>query len=180
MKNVHVLPTEKPSRLYSWEELRIGDSVIRPTHLGMFNQYIYITDDSEIKVGDLCLVLSSKKEYLIEKYSFHSDCIIAKKIILTTDPDLIAYGVQSIDDEFLEWFVKNQSCESVQVEKVEGRYVDYRGNVHTPISYEIIIPKEAPKQENCCTPTGQIKRYKDCIGCDRKPKQENTETFKSE
>jgi hypothetical protein len=24
--------------------------------------------------------------------------------------------------------------------------------------------------ENCCTPVGQIKRYVDCIGCDRKPK----------
>jgi hypothetical protein len=33
------------------------------------------------------------------------------------------------------------------------------------------IGKE-PKQENCCTPIGQIKRYVDCIGCDRKPKQE--------
>ena len=32
-----------------------------------------------------------------------------------------------------------------------------------------------PKQENCCTPIGQIKRYKDCIGCDRKPKQETLE-----
>ena len=29
-----------------------------------------------------------------------------------------------------------------------------------------------PKQENCCTPVGQIKRYVDCHGCDRKPKQE--------
>jgi hypothetical protein len=28
------------------------------------------------------------------------------------------------------------------------------------------------KQENCCTPIGQIKRYVDCKGCDRKPKQE--------
>jgi hypothetical protein len=28
------------------------------------------------------------------------------------------------------------------------------------------------KQENCCTSEGQIKRYKDCIGCDKKPKQE--------
>ena len=28
------------------------------------------------------------------------------------------------------------------------------------------------KQENCCTPIGKIKRYVDCIGCDRKPKQE--------
>jgi hypothetical protein len=34
--------------------------------------------------------------------------------------------------------------------------------------------KEEPKQENCCTPVGQIKRYVDCVGCDRKPKQETT------
>ena len=34
-----------------------------------------------------------------------------------------------------------------------------------------------PKQENCCTPEGQIKRYVDCIGCDKKPKQE---TFKKD
>jgi hypothetical protein len=45
----------------------------------------------------------------------------------------------------LDWFVKNPSCESVEVKKVEGRYVDYGGNVHNPISYEIIIPQEEPK-----------------------------------
>jgi len=31
------------------------------------------------------------------------------------------------------------------------------------------------KQENCCTPIGQIKRYVDCKGCDRKTKQETVE-----
>jgi hypothetical protein len=30
-------------------------------------------------------------------------------------------------------------------------------------------------KENCCTPEGQIKRYIDCKGCDRKPKQETLE-----
>ena len=35
---------------------------------------------------------------------------------------------------------------------------------------------EEPKQENCCTPEGQIKRYVDCKGCDRKPKQEMKQT----
>jgi len=35
--------------------------------------------------------------------------------------------------------------------------------------------KEEPKQENCCTPVGQIKRYVDCVGCDRTPKQETLE-----
>jgi hypothetical protein len=42
---------------------------------------------------------------------------LSKKIILTTDQDLIKDGVQSIDDEFLEWFVKNPSCEEVEIEK---------------------------------------------------------------
>ena len=27
-------------------------------------------------------------------------------------------------------------------------------------------------EEVCCTPIGQIKRYVDCKGCDRKPKQD--------
>jgi hypothetical protein len=37
-----------------------------------------------------------------------------------------------------------------------------------------------PKQENCCTLVGQIKRYIDCIGCDCKPKQETLEDIKLE
>jgi hypothetical protein len=39
-------------------------------------------------------------------------------------------------------------------------------SIHCPMR------KEEPKQENCCTPIGQIKRYVDCKGCDRKPNQE--------
>jgi hypothetical protein len=39
------------------------------------------------------------------------------------------------------------------------------------IIYKIIIPQEEPKQENCCTPVGQIKRYVDCKGCGKEPKQ---------
>jgi len=39
-----------------------------------------------------------------------------KKIILTTDQDLIKDGVQSIDDEFLEWFCsKNGEVDFVKV-----------------------------------------------------------------
>ena len=29
-------------------------------------------------------------------------------------------------------------------------------------------------QKKCCTPEGQIKRYVDCIGCDRKPDDRKT------
>jgi len=112
-----------------------------------------------------------------------------KKIILTTDQDLIDNGVQDIDTEFLEWFVKNPSCEEVTV---------YDGLFENRIWKKyIIIPKEEqkqhlidmmrgdeelgiyeePKQENCCTPIGQIKRYLNCVGCDRTPKQETLDEF---
>jgi len=32
------------------------------------------------------------------------------------------------------------------------------------------------EQQDCCTPAGQIKRYVDCIGCDRKPNQTSKQT----
>jgi hypothetical protein len=41
--------------------------------------------------------------------------------------------------------------------------------------WESAMPKLKPKQENCCTPIGQIKRYVDCKGCDRKPNKETLE-----
>jgi hypothetical protein len=62
-----------------------------------------------------------------------------KEILLSTDDLLIKDGIQAIDDEFLEWFVKNPSCEEVEVEK------DYcYGNLEH-FDYKIIIPKEKPK-----------------------------------
>jgi hypothetical protein len=136
MKNVHVIPTEKPSRLYSLEELRIGDSSIRPTHLGMFNQHIYITSDEEIKDGDW--VISNLNELTTFRSLYCQNEY--RKIILTTDQDLIADGVQAIDNEFLEWFVKNPSCESVEVHK--NPFYEESNYKH----YKIIIPQEEPKQ----------------------------------
>jgi len=38
-----------------------------------------------------------------------------KEILLSTDTELQKDGVQAIDDEFLEWFVKNPSCEFVEI-----------------------------------------------------------------
>jgi hypothetical protein len=65
---------------------------------------------------------------------------------MTTDQDLIKDGVQGIDDEFLEWFVKNPSCESIEVKNISIKVVKgYKNNgeidcYHTN-GYEIIIPK---------------------------------------
>jgi hypothetical protein len=142
MKNIHLLPTDKPSRLGRFIDtgklsLRTDNDIPRGENIN-----IYITSDEEIKEGDW--VLGGLGGIDIKKYGryFAEDW---KKIILTTDQDLIADGVQSIDDEFLEWFVKNPSCESVVV---NFNYKKFRwSELNKSQCYKIIIPQEEPKQE---------------------------------
>jgi len=176
MRNIFLLPTDKPSSGYilgkcikELSDVKIGQLV--RTHYMMFsNEYfqpqnIYITNDEEIKEGDWYLDLSvftnnisiGKGIYQM-KYSKwgeegQGDC---KKIILTDNEELIADGVQAIDDEFLGWFVKNPSCESDKVERLDTFkktnevYVDEiaGGNYYEIIKqYKIIIPQEEPKQK---------------------------------
>jgi hypothetical protein len=143
MKNIHILPTDKPNfgrylvfnkenTLCIWDtELIGGQKTLTPHH-------IYITSDEEIKDGEYGL------SRLGEIIKFHNgyDYRYYTKLSMTTDPELIADGVQAIDDEFLEWFVKNPSCEEVKVEK---RYSDF--TVDPVVGYKIIIPQEEPKQE---------------------------------
>jgi len=136
-KNLWLLPTDKPSRLYLSDygkELNLGDYPLRNYITG---QNIYITNDEEIKD---CWVLNTNTNevYFIEGY--YGIQPIAKKIILTTDVKLIKDGVQAIDDEFLEWFVKNPSCEVVEIIKTAP--IRPFGSL-----YKIIIPKEEPKQD---------------------------------
>jgi hypothetical protein len=76
-----------------------------------------------------------------------------KKIILTTDQDLIADGIQAIDDTFLEWFCKNPSCEFIEVgtyaKKIRAEF-DANGYREMDVfgkDYRITIPQEEPKQE---------------------------------
>ena len=136
MKNLHILPTDKPSRLF----IDIDDKKLKIcVPLGgehMMNQHIYITSDEEIKEGDW--VFNFEYDYIVQYDSKkHDDKFWYKKIILTTDQDLIKDGVQPIDDEFLEWFVKNPSCESVKYYTVSSNTIST-----TITRYEIIIPKE--------------------------------------
>jgi hypothetical protein len=106
-------------------------------------QKIYITSDEEIKEGDWCMSLCDDESYE-EIYQCKDVSLVDKedkKIILTTDQDLIADGVQAIDDEFLEWFVENPSCEFVGVKPLLSN------NGRALFGYKIIIPKEEPKQD---------------------------------
>ena len=146
MKNLNLLPTDKPSRL-----VKIYNDVNRETFTlkldvevnDSFKEYInvYVTSDEEIEDGCILLIIDDFETYIHEHKGDNLPTIYHKKIILTTDQDLIADGVQAIDDEFLNWFVKNPSCESVEVKSL----LSNNGNVF--FGYKIIITKEESKQE---------------------------------
>jgi hypothetical protein len=135
MKNIHILPTDKPSKkgdIVVWNGLKIWNGIGEPPH---HNQNIYITNDEEIK--DCYYLVANSVQHTSKAHpSIWNNK--PEKIILTTDPDLIKDGVQDIDDTFLEWFVKNSSCESVEVK-------NYKSSEY-PLNYKIIIPQEKPKK----------------------------------
>jgi hypothetical protein len=154
MKNLHLIPTNKPSRLCKTDKLRLYPNGLTPKSQGLCkNQNICITNDEVIKERDWYIadnkVYRASVDHMPELYTYP-----CKKIILTTDIDLIENGVQAIDDEFLEWFVKNQSCEEVEIGegvRYEDEWIDNEdgGEIyqHQYCCYKIIIPKEEPKQE---------------------------------
>jgi hypothetical protein len=113
---------------------------------GFDPQNIYITSDEEIKEGDWYLDTTINTLFKSDKIFLNG--FGYKKIILTTDPRL-APDVQKIDDEFLEWFVKNPSCEYVEVKKEKIR-VDKEFNDISHWNrfvHKIIIPEEETLSE---------------------------------
>jgi hypothetical protein len=99
MKNIHLLPTDKPSRLFVYDgklglakESQYGSDAIQ-------NQNIYITNSEEIKEGDWFTDNNNslKRSYKLSHVQFANP----KKIILTTDQDLIADGTEQISEDTL-------------------------------------------------------------------------------
>jgi len=193
MKNIHVLPTDKSSRLYyNGTSYKDRNSTMAMdwfiSSAGYKPQNIHITSDEEIKPNEYALIngVLCKTELLgnvivSRQLSGGSTMDICKseysEIILTTDQDLIKDGVQAIDDEFLEWFVKNPSCEEVEVKK---EYITPLGDIvetcydNERLNYKIIIPSEKPKQE---IPQLGTKEFNDLASAyfGGKPKQETLE-----
>jgi len=172
MKNIHVLPTDQPSRLYKNIDGEIGltNIVFRQEDGFSQNQHIYITSDEEIiSSKDWFIDIKDKRNHLhqvgygLDSYEWTEqyDPQYYKKIILTTDSTLLADGVQAIDDEFLEWFIKNPSCEFVEVDEEKHFEVD-KSKRANPLngfyySHKLIIPQEEPK-------TGYVKSKTEFLG----------------
>ena len=169
MKNLHLIPIDKPSRLFlnkvNNKLLLDSDTycdLIRRLPSSNY-QNLYITNSEDIKEGDWFMSdFNSFPIHNIKELSERGGTLGWKqkdlknnlKIILTTDQDLIKDGVQAIDDEFLEWFIKNPSCEYVEV--LTDSYLMqeiFELKLQNGIfKYKIIIPKQESKQElnlNC-------------------------------
>lgn len=213
MKNIHVLPTDNYKVDYKLQNsdaviqvVKLGqlifDSSLKEFRINknpswaascdtdvLIPHNIYITSDEKIKEGDWYYHLErktinntlEKADYFVNNTKYDK----FKKIILTTDQDLIEDGVQAINDEFLEWFVKNPSCEKVYTSVMKTRP---RGsNDEWKVTYGINIPKEEPKPHSFCeTPEEKCTmNYCDENGCQNrkrelvepKPKQETLEEF---
>jgi ssDNA-binding Zn-finger/Zn-ribbon topoisomerase 1 len=196
MKNIHLLSTDKPIKnVGDLVKDKYGDIHIFTKNDG--KEYgktttkinIYITSDEEIKEGDYYItpnntVLKALGPMLINVEDY-------KKIILTTDQELIKDGVQAIDDTFLEWFVKNPSCEYVDIKRnylgskcLKCGFIENHDKVDTEdcpkchnTTYEhlynnkIIIPKEEPKDVVLGYKTSLDAQMLDKV----KPKQETLE-----
>jgi hypothetical protein len=146
MKNVHLLPTPKPSRLGLNNEVleyapSFGFDLFDKSKNFRHNPVnIYITSDEKPKQGEWSLY-QNKIHKCIEDIVGDE----FKKIILTTDQDLINDGVQAIDDEFLEWFVKNPSCEEIKVVYDKDAFPYGVETAKGYGWYKIIIPKREYK-----------------------------------
>ena len=136
MKNIFLIPTESSSRLHYYDHM---------SNLGLSKDYlqwkqgrnIYITSDEEIKFDDYIT-----DGYLVWQWKDNSSLLGRKKIILTTDRDLNKDGVQAIDDDFLEWFVKNPSCTRVEVS-----YEQDENGVFHHVIWGMHFKEDLPKQE---------------------------------
>lgn len=139
MKNIFLIPTPDETRIaIKSDGLLFLTNHPYPNSPKFANHHIYITKNEDIKEGVeqwyLDKVLNEPYNSGGAQYSSKQDVIV-----LTDDKKLIADGVQPIPEEFLEWFVDNQTCESVEVVYEPKNYLDVKeGWEYT------IIPKEEP------------------------------------
>lgn len=161
MRNLYLLPTDQPTGIFETNS-GLQFSIMNKVRYGEFKGFhIYITSDEEIGEGDWYLDTTVNVIFKNDKLFLNGTGY--KKIILSTDPELIADGIQTIDDEFLLWFVKNSNCEFV--------VIDWSPLSKNLYGWKIIIPKEEPKGEKkphsfCETPEEKCTmNYCDDNGC---------------
>jgi hypothetical protein len=172
MKNIHLLPTDKTSNLtircktselmYSYKAF--GNMVCYDVIINK-NQHLYITnldEDSKYYLSGTYIIHNNKIHEVIEnkglyisvKELSHIDirADLCKKIVFTTDQDLINNGIQAINDDFLQWFVKNANESGVPFDRCEVEVIpnsSWGFDTTEPklLGYKLIIPQEETKSK---------------------------------
>jgi hypothetical protein len=147
MKNIHVLPTDKPSRLIIYStllnEFRLLDEPIedwkhkRNIYITSDEKFVrdeYITDGIEVMKATPKLV---DAQGLVDRRNW-------RKIVLTNDLELIKDGIQEIEDLFLVWFVKNPTFDEIEIGKTNKLIDNYAEEEKEKweVKYHIYIPKK--------------------------------------
>jgi hypothetical protein len=139
MKNIHLIPTdnEQHSIIQKNDGLLLIQTPRKEYSGKKLN--LYITSEEEIKENYWFLDITDNTLWKNQVNEGMSKTLFpeCKKIILTTDQKLIDDGVQEIDEYFLKWFVKNPSCEFVEVNK---KLVEFP--LTFKMMYKIIIPQD--------------------------------------
>ncbi len=136
MKNIHILPTDKPSRLsiLNSGKLDFGAEIMSSSNSKP--QHIYITSNEEIKEGDWYYYFGHIINYECDEHTLTPNC---KKIILTTDQDLIKEQIKIAAGEKISG--KNYEPQLHAIEcriNAEDPYNDFRPSpgkitvLHTP------------------------------------------------
>jgi hypothetical protein len=151
MKNIHILPTDQPSRL--WIGAITGKLILDKEPNTLHSQHIYITSDEDLILGGFHFnskygdepQKTDQRDIDSRKYWEEEDYDISK-IILTTDVKLIADGIQRINNDFLEWFVKNPTCEFIETKYIKTPDPILREHDVPYGYYKILIPQEELKK----------------------------------
>jgi hypothetical protein len=111
MKNIHILNSKNPSRLHlGGSGLVLCDFVFDKSTIN--GQHIYITSDEEITGFENNIwVIKGERIFLWQNTMALVSNNKPKKIILTTDQDLIADGVEQISEDTLLKIVEHINSE---------------------------------------------------------------------
>lgn len=118
MRNLHLLPTPKSSRLVTRkfsDKLLLADIATKRSEYKRFN--LYITGEEITGFENNIWVFNNDRVWLWENTMTIKFDNKPKIIVLTTDKDLIDSGVQAIDNTFLKWFVMKPTCDFVKVNR---------------------------------------------------------------
>ena len=133
-KNIFILPTTDPSQVYLVKSTNaLGLTSNNPESMehygsGTHNQHVYITNKDPYDRGDWCIDIEAQEIFKVAEVKEYSGIVrsdtdtyvydACAKIVITSDPKLIADGIAGIDIEFLR-LLKDKKLDEISTVEVE-------------------------------------------------------------